>query len=68
MNDNKVVISIDADTSELEEKLERIKKLLGDIKESVKELKKLITSNEDTSDVTINKKICWWKTNFRRNY
>ena len=38
---NKVTIPIDVDTNELEIKLERIKKLLGDIKESTQEVKEL---------------------------
>lgn len=39
--EDKVTIPIDADTNELEIKLERIKKLLGDIKESAQEVKEL---------------------------
>lgn len=39
--EDKVTISIDADIDELENKLERIKKLLGDIRESAQEVKEL---------------------------
>lgn len=39
--ENSITIPINADTSELEKKLERLKKLLGDIKISAQEVKEL---------------------------